>query len=83
MKRTTITLPEETVKAVERAARKRRKSVSATIRELIENQLEAEQAVSPFEAMIGIVSDPNLPHGADIEEALKESWADAIARDRG
>jgi metal-responsive CopG/Arc/MetJ family transcriptional regulator len=83
MKRTTITLPEETVEAVERAARRRRKSVSATIRELIEKQLEAEQAVSPFEAMIGIVSK-ELPYtAAGMEEELQKSWANAIEADRG
>lgn len=83
MKRTTITLPEETVDAVERAARRRRKSVSATIRELIEKQLEAEQAVSPFEAMIGIVSK-ELPYtAAGMDEELQRSWANAIDGDRG
>jgi metal-responsive CopG/Arc/MetJ family transcriptional regulator len=83
MKRTTITLPEETVAAVEHAARRRGQSVSATIRQLIEKQLEAERTVSPFEAMIGIISK-ELPSGAaGMEEELKKSWANAIEADRG
>lgn len=83
MKRTTITLPEETVAAVERAARRRGQSVSATIRQLIEKQLEAERAVSPFESMIGIISK-DLPYGAaDMGAELKVSWANAIEADRG
>lgn len=82
MKRTTITLPEETIEAVERAARKRRKSVSATIRELLEKQLEAERAVSPFESMIGLVSK-DLPYrAAEMEEELAKSWAEAVEADR-
>lgn len=83
MKRTTITLPEETVAAVEHAARRRGQSVSATIRQLIEKQLAAERAISPFEAMIGIVSK-DLPYrAAAMEKELQKSWADAIEADRG
>ncbi len=83
MKRTTITLPEETVAAVEHAARRRGQSVSATIRLLIEKQLEAERAVSPFEAMIGIVSKDLPFSAAGLEEELEKSLADTIAGDRG
>ncbi|MCL4242050.1 MAG: ribbon-helix-helix protein, CopG family [Dehalococcoidia bacterium] len=83
MKRTSITLPEETVAAVEHAARRRGQSVSATIRQLIEKQLEAERATSPFDAMIGIVSK-DLPYrAADLDEELQKSRASAIEADRG
>lgn len=83
MKRVTITMPEDTCRKVERAARRQGKSFSATATELIERQLAEERKVSPFEALIGVVSDPRLPQGADIDTAIKESWADAVARDRG
>ena len=83
MKRTTITWPEDTVRAVERAARKRRKSISATVRELVEKQLAEENKVSPFEALAGMFNDPNLVQGSDLEDFLKENWASAIDRDRG
>ncbi len=57
--------------------------MSATIRELIEKQLEAEQAVSPFEAMIGIVSR-ELPYSAaELDAELAKSFGDAIRGDRG
>lgn len=75
-------MPEDTRRKVERAAKRKGKSFSATATELIEKQLATEPKVSPFEALIGAISDPNLPNGADMEEALKEIVANA-ARDRG
>lgn len=83
MKRTTTRLREESVAAVEHAARRRGQSVSATIRLLIEKQLEAERAVSPFEAMIGIVSKDRPFSAADLEEELEKSLAGTIEGDRG
>lgn len=83
MKRTTITWPEDTVRAVERAARKRRKSISATVRELVEKQLAEENKVSPFEALIGVADKPLSFSAADLEEELSKTWADAIDADRG
>lgn len=81
--RTTITWPEDTARAVERAAKKRRKSVSATIRELVERQLEAERQVSPFAALIGAASK-ELPYSAaEIDEELAKTYADFIREDSG
>jgi metal-responsive CopG/Arc/MetJ family transcriptional regulator len=82
MKRVTITMPEETCRAVEHAARREGKSFSATAAELIEKQLAEQRKASPFAALIGQISDPNLPDAIDMEEALKEIWADAANRDR-
>ncbi len=83
MTRVTITMPEDTRRAVEQAARRSGKSFSATAVEIIEKHLAEEPKVSPFEKLIGGWSDPNFPSAADMDDALKETWADAIARDRG
>lgn len=83
MRRTTITWPEDTVRAVERAARRRRKSVSATVRELVEKQLQEEHQLSGFEALVGMWDDPDLVPAEELEDFLKENWAKAIERDRG
>ena len=78
MRRTTITWPEDIAKQVERAAKKRQKSVSATVRELVEKQLANERKVSPFASLIGIASK-ELPYSAaDIDEELAKTWADSI-----
>lgn len=83
MTRVTITMPEDTRRRVERAAQQEGKSFSAKATELIEETLAAKSEVSPFEKLIGAWSDPNFPPAAEMEEVLKEHWADAIARDRG
>jgi metal-responsive CopG/Arc/MetJ family transcriptional regulator len=72
MKRVTITMPEDTCRAVEQAARRSGKSFSATAVEIIERQLAEEPKVSPFEKLIGAISDSRLPPARDKEEALKE-----------
>ena len=82
MKRVTITMPEDTCRAVERAARKSGKSFSATAVEIIEKHLAAEPKVSPFEKLIG--AGDALPFAAaDLEEELARTWADYIRRDSG
>ena len=78
MVRVTITMPEDTRRAVEHAARRTGKSFSATAAELIEKQLAQRRKESPFLALVGIV-DKELPYSAaDIDEELARSWADAI-----
>lgn len=78
MVRVTITMPEDTRQAVERAALRAGKSFSATAAELIEKQLAEQRKTSPFLALIGI-ADKELPYSsADIDEELEKSWADAI-----
>jgi len=83
MRRVTITTPEETRRAVERAARREGKSFSQTEAELIEKQLSEERKKSPFLALIGI-ADKELPYtAADIDEELAKTWADAICEGWG
>ena len=74
-------MPEHTRREVERAAKRQGKSFSATVTDLVEKQLASEPKVSPFEALIGAISDPRL-QAADMDDVLRESWADAIERDR-
>ena len=83
MTRTTITWPQETAEAVARVAKRRRQSLSATVRELVEKQLAEERKSSPFEGIIGIASK-KLPYSArDADAELAKTWADSIRRDRG
>ena len=77
MTRVTITMPEETRRAVEQAARRSGKSFSATAVEIIEKHLAEEPWVSPFEKLIGAINDPELPPARDMEEVLKEIWSSA------
>lgn len=81
MSRVTITMPEDTRRKVERAAYRQGKSFSATATELIEKQLAEDPGVSPFEALIGAIDDPNL-QAADMDDVLRGLAADADDRDR-
>jgi len=83
MRRTTITWPEDIAKQVEHAAKKRKKSVSATVRELVEKQLANERKVSPFASLIGMAS-MELPYtAADIDEELAKTFGDFVREDSG
>jgi metal-responsive CopG/Arc/MetJ family transcriptional regulator len=83
MKRTTISWPDDIAEEVERAARRRRKSVSATVREIVEGHLAEERKVSPFAGLIGVASK-ELPYSADqIDEELEKTYADFIRSDSG
>lgn len=83
MKRTTISLPEDLAALLEREAERRGTSVSAVIRESVREALLGRSDRPREIPWAGILDDPEMPHGADVDEALKESWADAIDRDRG
>ena len=80
MTRITISLPDETALLVRQEAGRRGTSVSAVIRD------------SVFQALVGsgrrelalaaICDEPDLPAGAELEDALDETWADDLDRRR-
>jgi Arc/MetJ-type ribon-helix-helix transcriptional regulator len=78
MKRTTVTLPDELAKAVEREARRRRSSVSQVTREALAAHLDfAEQPRQlPF---VGLGSSGHRTTARDFEDILASEWT----RDRG
>lgn len=81
MKRITVTISEEQAARLARTSRMRGVPVSALIRDLLDEA--GREKMSPFEAMIGIVSK-KLPYcAADIDAELEKSWAESIRADRG
>jgi len=76
LERLTITMADTTRDAVRKVSRRHRKSVSSTVAELVTQQIAKPRAVSQFAALIGAIDDPRLPNGIDMEDALKELWAD-------
>lgn len=83
MVRATITLPEELDAIVRREARRRDSSYSATVRQLIYTALSSASRKPRQLAWAGMVDDPGLVFGRDLDKALDETWADDIDRDRG
>ena len=75
MKRTTVALPEELVDALERAARRERRSVSEVVRRMLAAQLGmiagGERAL-PF-ANLGRSGQGHVAR--DMESLLAEGWA--------
>lgn len=82
MRRTTITLPEDLCEAVELEARRRGESVSSLIRELVASGLPGAPHKVREIPFAGLFSDPGMVSGAALDEALAESWADDVDRDR-
>jgi ribbon-helix-helix CopG family protein len=82
MKRTTISLPDDLAGCVEREAARRRTSVSEVVRTALVDHLGLNKPREmPF---IGIFDgDGEYPQAADLEDWLRDHWADDIARDSG
>ena len=82
MKRTTITLSDELAELVEREARRQRASVSEIIRRLLSQAIIGTEERPRQIPWAGIVNDPSLVHGKDIDGELDREWSDDIDRDR-
>ena len=80
-RRTTISWPDEVVGEVEKIARRRSQTISETVRQIVTGYLQQERSISPFEALIGAIDDPNL-QAADMDDVLRGLAADADDRDR-
>jgi len=81
MKRTTISLPDDVVTALEREARRQRCSRSEIAREALRAHLQvgtASRRALPFAA---VGRNEGARPAAELEEQLSEEWADYIERD--
>jgi predicted transcriptional regulator len=81
MKRTTFSLPDDLNAALEREARRRRRSRSEIAREALRAHLHVktgERRVIPF---AGIGRSGGGRPAAELEAELDETWADEIERD--
>jgi Arc/MetJ-type ribon-helix-helix transcriptional regulator len=78
MRRTTVSLPDELAKAVEREARRRRLSVSQVTREALAAHLDFDEQPRqlPF---VGLGSSGHRTTARDLEDILAAEWT----RDRG
>lgn len=73
----TVRLSMRSLKILKARARKSRKTASELVRELLEGELSAwPEGVSAWDLskdLVGSISNPDLPHGARVREAL-EDW---------
>ncbi len=83
MRRTTISWPAEVAEAVEREAERRRKSVSEIVRESVVAHLFGQRKKARAIPWIGMIDNPKMVQGKDVDDYLAAHWADDIARDRG
>jgi Arc/MetJ-type ribon-helix-helix transcriptional regulator len=82
VKRTTIALPDDLADLIEHEARRRGISVSEFIRRSVRQSLMGTQARPRKIPWAGIMDDPDMVRGEDVEEELTRSWADELDRDR-
>jgi Arc/MetJ-type ribon-helix-helix transcriptional regulator len=80
MRRTTISLPDETAERLEREARRRGSSVSGVVREAVEKELNFGGRKPRRIPWAGLFTDPDLV-AERLDEALG-GWADESDRDR-
>ena len=75
MKRITITLSDELAELVQCEARCQRASVSEVIRRLLSQALIGREEGPRQIPWAGIVNDPSLVHGKDIDQELDREWS--------
>jgi hypothetical protein len=83
MRRTTITLPDELAELLSSEARRLQTSVSEVVRRFIEEGLVGSAEKPRQIPWAGLFSDPNMIPAERLDEALAQTWADDIDRDRG
>lgn len=82
MKRTTIALPDDLADLIEHEARRRGLSVSELIRQFAREALMGTAGSPRKIPWAGIIDDPEMVRGAQVEEELDRSWPDELDRDR-
>lgn len=83
MRRTTISLPDETALFLQREARRRNSSISAVAREAIERQLGIRRRGKRKIPFAAIGSSGHTDTAARAEEILADEWPERIdVRDR-
>lgn len=82
MKRTTIVLPDDLADLVDHEASRLGISVSELIRRFVRQAFMGTPAKPRKIPWAGILNDPSMVHGENVEEELRRSWADELDRDR-
>jgi metal-responsive CopG/Arc/MetJ family transcriptional regulator len=82
MRRTTIALPDDLAHLVDHEAKRQGVSVSELIRRFVRQSLMGTPARPRKIPWAGIINDPEMVHGDDVEEELTKSWADELDRHR-
>lgn len=80
MKRITISMPDELAAAVEREARRCRKSVSEIAREALESKLGLEDKRPRELPFANLGRSGYTTTARDAEEILQREWGDALGR---
>lgn len=82
MRRTTVTIPDDVAEILAREARRRDTSVSALVREFIEEGLDLTQDRPRAIPWAGLFDDAEMVPARHLDDELKRHWADDIDRDR-
>jgi hypothetical protein len=82
VRRTTIVLPDDLADLVDHEAKRRGVSVSELIRRFVRQSLMGTASRPRKIPWAGIINDPAMVHGEDVEEELTRSWTDELDRDR-
>lgn len=82
MKRTTISLSDELAERLLREAQRQQTSVSEVARRLLSQAFLGTRERPRRIPWAGIVNDPSLTHGKNLDEELARKWVDDIDRDR-
>lgn len=82
MKRTTITIPDDVAAILTREARRRDTSVSALVREFIEEGLDLTHNRPRAIPWAGLFDDAGMVPARRLDDELEQHWADDIDRDR-
>ena len=79
MKRVTVSMPDELSVRLEREAERRATTVSEVVRISLTQMLNSDtERTIPW---AGLVCEPEMTYGSQVDDALEEDWVDAIARD--
>lgn len=81
MKRTTISLPDDLSLALDREARRRRRSRSEVAREALRQHLQVDTGLRRELPFAAVGHSESARPAAELEDELAEEWADYIERD--
>ena len=82
MKRTTISLPDDLARRLEREARQRETSVSEVVREVLTERFDMVPGRPRRLGFVGIVENGETNVAERLEEILATEWPTAIENDR-
>lgn len=83
MRRRTITLPDDLAELLGSEAQRRQTSVSEVVRRFIKESLVGSAEKPRQIPWAGLFNDPDMAPAERLDEALSQTWADDIDRDRG